>query len=196
MKRIITGLLLALVLVAMSVMPAFAATSDDITVTATPTFISISITQNTWTINGIDGDSKVDKNTTYYSNADGASGDVTAPSATVLAVECYFEVTNTSNVITDLTANLPAFTGGDAMDNIDTGYATNDADSFGASTYIEGATWPTGHVILKAATSAAMKEDLAATTAQKFGVAIKMPSGDWTSGSAMTGTITVTATEA
>jgi hypothetical protein len=191
------GIVLASVvaLVLGAVTPAFADTYDEITVTATPAFIGISITQNTWTINGIDLTGVIAPATTYYSNADGASGDVTAPSATVLAAECYFEVTNASTIVTDLTANMVDFTGGDAMANSDGGYADAEAGEFGASTYIEGASWPGDAVILKKAASAAMKVDLAATTDQKFGVALKTQSDAWTSGDAMTSTITVTATD-
>lgn len=194
-KRLLLSLTIAGIMLLSLVVPVAAATTAEITVTATPTFLAIAITQNTWTINGIDGDSKIDLDTTYYSNETGASGDITAPSATVEATECYFTITNTSNVVTDQTANMVHFTGGDAMQNTDTGYATNAAGSFGASTYTTGAAWTGGAVILKNAGSSAMITSLAATTDQKFGVAIKSQSGAWTSASAMTSTITVTATE-
>jgi len=193
MKRWLIVLIALVVLLVPST--AFAATSATVTVTATPSFISITIAQSTWTINGIDGSGKIAPNTTYYSNATGATGDVTPPSATVVDGECYFMVDNTSSVVTDLTTNMIHFTGGDAMQNIDTGYTTNGANAFGASTYISGAAWPGGAVILKNAASAAMKVDLAATTDLYFGVAIKTQSGAWSSGSNMTSTITVTATD-
>lgn len=192
MKRILATLALVLVVVGVWSAPALAATSDDIVITATPSFISISIAQDTWTINGISGDSMIDKATTYYANP---LGDVTAPSNPVVDGECYFTIANTSTVVTDITANLPTFVGGDAMTNTNNGYATNGANAFGASTYISGAAWPAGVVILKDAASAVMKASLAATTDLKFGVAIKTKSGDFGVGTAMTGTITVTATE-
>jgi hypothetical protein len=190
MRKVLGLVLLALALVLIPVGSAFAATSDTVVVTATPTFISISILPETW--NPAGGTAKINKNTTYYANPIGAT---TAPSSTVVVGECSFTVTNTSNVVTDLTANFPNFTGGDAMTNIDTGYANNGATSFGASSYISGAAWPAGAVIMKAATSAAMKVDLAATTDLKFGIAIKTMSDDFTSGAAMTSTITVTAVD-
>lgn len=196
-KKIVLATLLATALSIMSVVPAFAApaTSKDITITATPTYLGIDIAQTTWTINGIDGDGLIHKNTTYYSNAAGASGDVTAPTNPVDIGECYFVIDNTSTVHTDITGNLPTFVGGDAMTNIDTGYANNDANAFGASTYITGAAWPAAVVILKSAASDPIKADLGETTDLEFGVAIKIKSGDFTSGSNMVGTLTVTVTE-
>ena len=194
-RRLIVSLVLALALVLSFSLPVFADTSKNVTVTATPSFISISIAQGTWTINGIDGTGKIAPSTTYYSNATGASGDVTAPTATVINGDCYFEIANTSTVETDMTANMVHFTGGDAMQNNGTGYATNGANAYGASTYTTGAAWPAGAVLLKNSASSALKADVAATTNVFFGVAIKTQSGAWASGSNMTSTITVTATD-
>jgi len=175
--------------------PVFAAPTADITVTATPSYIAIAIAQNTWTVNGIDGTGKIAVATTYYSNADGASGDVTPPSATVLIAECYFVIANASSVETDLTTNMIHFTGGEAMQNSDLGYTSAGAGEFGASTYITGAAWPGGSVICKNSGSAAMELDLPATTQAEFGIALKTQSDVWLSGDAMTSTITVTATD-
>ncbi len=110
--------------------------------------------------------------------------------------ECTFTITNTSNVATNITANFPNFAGGDAMTNINTGYANNGATSFGASSYISGAAWDAGAVILKNAASDPVKSGLGATTNLKWGIAMKTMSGDFTSPTAMTSTITITATEA
>jgi hypothetical protein len=193
---LILSVFLALVTILYIAVPASAATTATITVTSTPAFIGISIAQNTWTVNGIDGNTFSNINTTYYSNATGASGDVTAPENPVVDGDCYFTMANTSTIPTNITANMVDFTGGDASANINTGYATNGAGTYGASTYISGAAWPAAAVILKSAASAAMKASLAASTALKFGVAIKTQSGAWAAGTGMTSTITVTATAA
>jgi hypothetical protein len=197
MKRkwsLILSVLVSLVVLLSVAIPASANTTATITVTATPAFIGIAIAQSTWTINGIDGSGLVTNNTTYYSNATGASGDVTPPSATVVDGECYFTIVNTSTIATDITANMADFTGGDASTNINTGYANNGANTYGASTYISGAAWTAGAVILKSSASSAMKSDLGATTDLLFGVALKTQSGVWASPTAMSSTITVTAT--
>lgn len=193
--RILLPLLIALVLVFGTAIPVSAATFADITVTAVPLFISISIAQSTWTINGIDGSGKIATGTTYYSNPTGASGDVTAPTATVVDGDCYFLIVNTSTVETDLTANMVDFTSGDAMTNVNTGYANNGANAYGASTYTTGAAWPAGAVILKSSASTALKGNVTATTNVYFGVAIKIKSAAFGVGTSMTSTITTTATD-
>jgi hypothetical protein len=192
--RKLAPLLLALIMVLVFSVPTFAATSADITITATPSFVGISIAQNTWTINGIDGSGYVAPSTTYYSNATGATGDVTAPQNPVVDTDCYFTMANTSSVATNIVLNMSDFAGGDAMTNINTGYANNGANQYGASTYISGAAYPAGVVIAKSSASSAMKAALAASTALKFGIVIKTQSGAWASGTAMTSTATVTAT--
>jgi len=167
---------------------AFAATSADVTITGTPTFIAITGTDS-WTINGLTGDSKMDVNTTYYSNP---LGDTTSPSATVVDGECKFTVTNaSSNVALDLTVNIGNFSGGDAMTNSNLG--TNGANSFGAYTYYSGMTY-TGKVIGKTTGSAALYSDWSGSTL-KWGIELKTQSGAWTSGTAETSTATITATE-
>jgi len=190
--RIAVVLASVVALVFGAVTPAMADISDDITVTATPVYIAISIAPDTWTVNGITGSSKIAPATTYYSNP---NGDTVAPTETVVDGDCTFTVTNTSTVETDLTANMIHFTGGDAMQNSGGGYTDAEAGEFGASTYVTGAAWPGGSVICDNAGSGAMKADLAATTNIKFGVAIKTQSDVWLSGDAMTSTITVTATD-
>ena len=192
-RRILVAILTVLTLVSTMAIPALADTTAGVTVTAAPSFVGIAIAQSTWTINGIDGSGKLAINTTYYSNATGANGDVTAPSATVVDGECYFTMTNTSTVATNITLNMPHFVGGDAMQNINTGYANNGANSFGASTYISGASWPSAAVIAQNSSSAAMKSGLTAGTSLLFGIAIKTQSGAWASGTAMTSAVLVTA---
>jgi len=199
------GIVLASVVALMlgAITPAMAADFDDITVTATPSFLSISIANDAWTVNGL-GDNDPALNsfgvivpaTTYYSNPIDDAVDTVAPSATVLEAECHFEIANASTIVTDITANMVHFTGGDAMQNSDGCYTDAEAGEFGASTYIEGATWVGDAVILANSGSGAMEEDLAATTNLFFGIAIKTQSDAWASGDAMTSTVTVTATAA
>lgn len=173
-----------------------AADSDTIEVTANPVFISISVSPDTWTINdlldpavGKVGDGKVRYNTQYYANP---LGDTTAPSATVLDAECNFTLTNTSNVHTDITLNFPNFAGGDAMTNSNTG--SNGATSFGAYSWYSGLTY-TNKVVSKATGSDVLISNLGETTNKKFGIEIKTQSGKFTSATAMTSTVDVSAVE-
>ena len=191
MKRWLIALVLALALVVAITIPALADTSQDVTVTATPTYIAIANAPSTWTVNEETGDSLIDTSTEYWSNP---LGDTTTPSDPVVDSECRFTITNTSTVITDLTVNFPHFTGGDAMQNSGTG--SGGAGTFGAYSYCTGMTYSTGKVIADNSGSGPMKEDLAATTNIKWGVSCDAQTDAWSSPSAMTSTITITATEA
>lgn len=197
MKRRVWPKLLAVILavvlcIGMGV-PVLAAPSQDVTVTATPAFIAIANAPGAWTVNDVaDATGKsIAPDTVYYSNP---LGDTTIPSDPVVDGECRFTITNTSSVITDLTVNFPDHAGGDASTNSDLG--TNDTTSFGAYVYCTGMTYSTGKVICKKAASAAMKEDLAATTNIKWGITYESQSNAWTSGTNMTSTVTITATAA
>jgi len=193
MRRILVGILLALVLAVAPVAPVLAATSQDVTVTATPAFIAIANAPGAWTSNDVaDATGKsIAIDTIYYSNP---LGDTTIPSDPVVDGECRFTITNTSSIITDLTVNFPNHAGGDASTNSDLG--TNDTTKFGAYSYCTGMTYSTGKVIAKTAASDPMKEDLAATTNIKWGLAYESQSNAWTSGTNMTSTVTITATAA
>jgi len=192
MKKLLFAILLVVALVLVPITPAFAAPSQEVSVTATPAFIAIANAPDNWTVNdivgvGTKGVMVVD--TVYYSNP---LGDCTVPSDDVVDGECRFTITNTSTVITDLTVNFPDHAGGDASTNSDSG--DNAAGAFGAYTYCTGMTYSSGKVICKKAGSDATKESLAATTDIKWGITYESQSGAWTSGTPMTSTVTITAT--
>jgi len=190
MRLLRTSIITVSVLVMLFVLavPVTAATSQDVTVTAVPAFISISNTPGTWTINGITGSGVIAPNTTYYTNP---LGDASSPGVTVVDGECRFTVTNTSTVATDITVNFPNHTGGDASTNSGTG--NNAATSFGAYGYYSGMTY-TNKVIAKASGSNPLISNLAATTNFKWGLEYKSQTSAWTSGTSMTSTVTITAT--
>ncbi len=171
--------------------PALAATSQDVTVTATPSFISITNAPSLWTVNEETGNSLLTIGTEYWSNP---LGDTTTPSDPVVDGECRFTITNSSTVITDLTVNFIHFTDGDAMQNSGTG--SGGVGTFGSYAYCTGMTYSTGKVVADNSGSSAMKQNLAATTNIKWGVSCDTQTDAWTSGSAMTSTITITATAA
>ena len=191
MKKLIIGLALAVLLVASLTIPALAATSQDVTVTATPSYIAISNDPATWSVGDVAAGTtaRLTINTAYYSNPLGAT---TVPSDPVVDGECRFTLTNTSSVAIDLTVNIVHFTGGDAMQNGDTGSAG--VGSFGSYTYCTGMTYSTGKVICKNSGSTVLKDALAATTNIKWGIMLTTQTDAWTSGSAMSSTATITAT--
>lgn len=189
MKKKLIPLVLALVLILLPTMPASAATSQDVTVTGQPGFISISNAPATWVINSLTGNSIINVDTWYYANP---VGDTTEPNVTVADGDCNFTITNTSTIPVDLTVTMANFTGGDAMANSDVG--TNEAAKYGACSYFSGDTWSSGNVTIKVSGSSVGKNALAALTNIKWGVALETQINAWTTGDNMTSTLTITAT--
>ena len=181
------GVLALLIAMWGGVIPVGAATSQNVTVDATPAFIGIANAPGTWTANGITGGGFVAPDTVYYANP---LGDTTAPSATVVDAECRFTITNTSTVAIDLTVNIPDFTSGDAIANSDLG--TNSATEFGAYSWYSGMTY-SSKVIAKNTGSDVMYDGLAATTDIKWGAEIEFQTNAWSTGTAMSSTMTITA---
>lgn len=198
MKKVKYGILIAflfIVLAGVIITPTglindlYAATTQDVTVTATPEYVSISNSPSTWTLNGITGSGVIQVDTIYYSNP---LGDTTAPSATVVDGECRFTITNSSTVAIDLTVTCGAFAGGDAnMTNSDTG--ANGATTYGSYCWYSGMTYAS-KVIVKSSGSGVMYNELAALTDIKWGAEIETRTDAWTGGSSSTATMTISAT--
>jgi hypothetical protein len=177
-----------LILTAVWAVPLQAATSQNVTVTATPAFIAISNDPATWTVNGITGSGVINPSTTYWANP---LGDTTSPTVGgAVNGECRFTLTNTSSVAIDLTVNFPNHTGGDASTNSNND--TPGATAFGARSYFVGkaqANW----VIAQSTGSAEAYDNLAATTNIKWGMKYQSQTGAWTSGTNMTSTVVISA---
>ncbi len=190
MKKLLLSLILALVLVLSLGIPALAEVSEEITVTYTPAFISISTAPTTWEMNSLTGDSKVRVDTIYYSNP---GGDTVAPSATVVDGECRFTTTNTSNVAIDVTLNMADFSGGtDPMVNSNGG--SNGVGTFGAYGWYSGMTY-SSKVITQATGSAVLMDALAATTDLKWGIELETQSDAWIGITQSSGTLTISIME-
>ncbi len=193
MKHLIS-IVLATVVLLIPFQGAFAATTADVTVTATPSYVAITNapTPSTWIINGIKGNSRILTNTTYYSNTTNSTSDTTAPAATVADDDCRFTVTNAGNVPINLTAAFPNFAGGDTMTNSNTG--ANGVDAFGSYVYASGMTFATDKKVAPATGSAAFISSLAAGATKKWGLMLTTRTDAWTSGTSMTATVTISAT--
>lgn len=192
MKRLVIAVILAVALVIVPASGVLALTSQDVDITATPGFISIANTPTAWVINDVAdaGGKTIAVNTTYYSNP---LGDTTSPSATVLDGECRFSVTNTSSIVTNIVVNFPDHTGGDASTNGNTGSAG--ATTFGAYGYVSGELF-SAKVVLQNTGSANLISSLAAATGFSWGIEYSSQTNAWTSGTSMTSTVTMTATQA
>ena len=188
MKRLLIAVILVIALLALPVSGVLAATSQDVIVTATPAYISITNTPSTWIINGITKSGVIAANTTYYSNP---VGDNETPSATVAPGECYFSVNNTGTVNATINVNFSDFTGaGDYMDNSNAG--TNTDNTFGAWSYYDGMTY-TAKVQADESGSAAWSDNLTPGTPLGWGLEICTRETEWTSSENMTSTVTITA---
>jgi len=196
LRRILVVSLLALVLGMVPSLPAFALTSQDVEVTATPAFIGIANAPPDWAPNDIVGDEVSPKgfiapDTIYYSNP---LGDELSPSDPIVDGECRFTITNTSTIKINLTVNFPNMAGGDASTNSNLG--TNDTTKFGAYSYFSGENYSTQKTIAENVSSAIAYGNLTAGTPILWGLAYESQSNDWTSGTAMTSTVAITATVA
>ena len=166
-----------------------AATTVDVTITATPSFVTIAVTPTSWVLNGLTGDHKMRINTTYYSNP---LGDTISPSATVLDAECLFTLINSSSHSIDVTIDIADSIGGNHSVNSNTGL--NGPASFGSYSYASGLLF-VGKVVARSIGSPGLISDLAPLTNQKFGLEVRTQSGPWLVGTASSSITTVTAKE-
>lgn len=155
--------------------PVWAFTSQDVIITATPSFLGISVSPDTWIINGIKGSGKIRTNTTYYSNP---LGDVVSPSITVLDSECRFTLVNGSTMPIDVVLDIADFIGGDFSTNSNLG--TNGLTSFGAYTYVSGDLF-VNKVKATSFMSPTLISSLPVGINKKFGIEITTQTHAWTS---------------
>lgn len=187
-KRFIAILTIIGLAVLFSATPILAATSQNVTITATPSYIDIANSPGTWTLNGITGGGKIDVDTVYYANP---LGDTTTPSATVQAGECQFDLTNTSSIATDITVNCGDFSGGDAnMTNSNDG--SNGASTYGGYSWYAGLSYAS-KVVMKTSASSVLYDGLAASTNIDWGAEIETQTGAWAGSSSSTATMTISA---
>jgi hypothetical protein len=181
--------------------PAMAASSQNVTVTAQPAYITITNTGGGWTLNGyatVPGDGYCVPSTSYYSNK---GGDTIAPSATVVQAECGFHISaDGSNVPLKLFVTMTDFAGGGA--NMTNGAGTAGVGAYAAWCYTYGTgsnanTFPGGKIIVPTAinTGTPVYTGTVAgdATALYWGVMLTTQSGDFSSGSSSTATLTITA---
>ncbi len=196
MKRLIISIVIAVVLVIGPASGALAATSANVSITAQPGFIAIANTPDNWTINdvGLAGGKSIAVDTIYYSNT---QGDTSAPSPTVADNECHFAVTNTSGINIIITVNFPDHASGDASTNSDLG--TNDTTKFGAYSYTSYTgfnTFADDKVIAQVTGSDPLLTTGTAGDEFFWGLMYESQSDAWTSGTAMTSTVVISAAPA
>lgn len=188
MKKILIVLLLV---VSLTLVLSTTALATDITITATPSYVSFSSAPTTWTLNAETGDSKIDVDTIYYANP---GGDTTPPSTTVVDGECKFTWANDSSVNIDITVNCGSFTGGDA-DMTNSGTGANGATTYGSYSWYSGMTYA-NKVVVKSSGSDTLYTTVTPGEDKKWGAEIETRTDSWTGSSSSTATMTITAAEA
>jgi len=169
MKRILLVLLMVMAVALLVPLQALAATTADVTVTATPAYVAIAV--------------------------DIGSKDfgVVAESATPSTVTNYFTIDNTSSVQTDQTISVTAavWAGGVTWTHSDT--ATPGVNTAGLSSN-KGGAWGVGDVIVKNAAPNYIAENQAATTDYSFGLKLYAPTS-FTDGIEKSITVRITAVQ-
>lgn len=171
MKKLLRALVaLTLALVSLPVGSILAATTADVSVTATPAFVSISV------------------------SPDNYGYGVVSASATPSTTTSYFTITNSSTVVTDNTIAVTTATwaGGVTWTHSDT--ATPGSDTVGLSSN-KGGTWGVGDVIVKYNSPNILADDQAATTNWSFGLKLYAPTA-FTDGVQKSVTVRVSASAA
>lgn len=188
MKRLVISFIVAMALVIIPVSGVLALTTAEVTVTAVPSYVGITIDNTAWTLNGISGSGLLAINTTYYSKASGA--ETTTFSDPVTDAECWHTVTNDSSVNITLKADMSNFTGGtDPMTN---GNGTAGANAFAAWVCESGVNWSTEKVVMNTTGSGTFWTSTTAGDDIKVGFGVQTQTGDWTGGGSQTSTITLT----
>jgi hypothetical protein len=198
-KKILIGLMVAVLLTVGLVSPMLAATSQNVTVTATPAYVSIANDLDTWTLNGVIGDGFILTDTIYYAVDTDAVSDTTVPAATVNSTSCRFTIADTSGVNITLKVTMEDFSGGsDPMTN--TGTGANGVGAYGAYSYYNGQTYSQAKVVKKVANIATTDVLYTSTSPGdadiSWGVALETQEDVWTGSSASTATLTITAAKA
>jgi hypothetical protein len=183
-KRILLSLIIAISLIGVFSIPAFAATTADVTVTATPTYIAMTNGLATWSV-GV-----VAESGTYWWDSDGA-GSGAAPSSSFDDGEMATTITNTGSVAEDIDVHCHAATGG-------VGWAVSTDDSPGANEYslragITG-TANEAAMIQVITTDSELIDSLAAAGTKKW--IMELETGTFTDGVEKSFTVTLTASAA
>jgi hypothetical protein len=188
MKRLILTIFTTTAIGMLLAAGVLAAVPAKVTVRVLAAPVAIGNSPNAWRINGITGNGVISTNTTYYSNP---RGDTVPPAATVADGDCFFTLTNNSTNEIQLIVTMTDFTGGDAMTNCGTGSAN--ATGFGGYAWASGVNYASGKQVLLKTNSIPIDNALSPFSSIKWGLTLSTRTNDWTSGTAETATVTITA---
>ena len=187
MKKLVISVVLAVALVIVPASGVLAVDTAEVTVTAVPSYIDISISNTAWTLNGISGSGALAINTTYYSQK--TQSETTVFGDPVLIANCQNLVTNSSGINITLKADMSNFANGTVpMTN---GNGTAGANAFAAWVCAAGSNWSAAEVMQTSGstifwTSSSAGDDIDVA----FGV--QTQTGAWTDATSQESTITLT----
>ena len=181
MKKAILSIVLALMLLVVFAVPIFADTTQDVTITATPTYIALTNSEASWPVG------TVIASTAYWWTAD---GNAPAPEP-FEADDMKSTITNTGSVAEDIDIKVAAFTGGDGWT-----ISTDDTPVEGEISIRAGvtATENEAAMVQVITTDTELTGSLASLGTIKWCMEMETPAS-FTDGVLKTGIVTLTATQ-
>lgn len=186
MRRKLVGLLVILaIVVALVAIPAvsLAATTAEVTITATPTFLCMTIAYNdshdsSWAVG------TVAESTAWYWWDDEGGGQA-EPGWALANADCAGNLTNCGSIACDIDGNITNFTGGAGW-TVTTGAVG--ADTVQVTAYAEGVANEAAGVELESGTNHEIYDNLAASGV--IGVDLSLETGTFSDGVAKSATVT------
>ncbi len=180
MRTKLLALLLAVTLFIGVAVPVGAATTQDVTITATPTYIAMTNSEASWAIG------TVSTSTTYYWTADGL-----VPAEPLVDGDMKSTITNTGSVAEDIDIHDHDFTGG-----VGWTISTDDSPGENEVSLRAGITGMANRaaMVQVITTDAELVDSLAASGTKMW--CLELETGTFTDGVAKSGTVTLTASAA
>jgi len=179
MRKRFWSLTLALALLAASAVPVFAATTQQVTVTATPEYIALTNSEASWAAGNVAASG------TYW-----WTSDTEAPEEPFVDGDMKSTITNTGSIAEDIDIKVAAFTGG-------VGWAISTDDSPGEDevSLRAGITGTANEaaMVQVITTDTELKSNLASSGTVKW--CLEMETGTFTDGVEKSGTVTLTASK-
>lgn len=178
-RRGLWSVAFALALLVVSAVPALAATTQEVTVTATPEYIALTNSEASWAAGS------VAESSTYWWTAD-----TTAPDEPFVDGDMKSTITNTGSVAEDIDVKVAAFTGG-----VGWSISTDDSPGEDEVSLRAGITGTANEAaMVQVITSdTELVSNLAASGTKKW--CMEMETGTFTDGVEKSGTVTLTASK-
>jgi len=179
MRRGLWSVGFALALVLVSAVPALAATTAEVTVTATPEYVAMTNSEDTWAVGN------VAESTTYWWTSDDL-----APAEPFIDGDMNSTITNAGSVAMDVDIKVAAFTGG-----VGWSISTDDSPGEDEVSLRAGITGTANEaaMVQVITTDEELVSDLAAAATKKW--CMELETGTFTDGVAKSGTVTLTASK-